>query len=66
MCWLEEEAAIDRFVRELHGRIGWELQLQPTGDLLRWSLFQRSQSSAFCCGVNQIRDTRAHLLISPD
>ena len=32
---LDEEAAIDRFVRYLHVLVGWELLLQPTGDLLR-------------------------------
>ena len=32
---LDEEAAIDRFVRYLHVLVGWELLLQPAGDLLR-------------------------------
>ena len=32
---LDEEAAIDRFVRYLHILVGWELLLQPAGDLLR-------------------------------
>ena len=32
---LDEEAAIDRFVRYLHVLAGWELLLQPAGDLLR-------------------------------
>ena len=32
---LDEEAAIDRFVRYLHVSVGWELLLQPAGDLLR-------------------------------
>src|ERR1700676_4419940 len=32
---LDEEAAIDRFVRYLHVLVGWELLLQPVGDLLR-------------------------------
>ena len=30
---LDEEAAIDRFVRYLHVLVGWELLLQPAGDL---------------------------------
>ena len=32
---LDEEATIDRFVRYLHVLVGWELLLQPAGDLLR-------------------------------
>ncbi len=32
---LNEEAAIDRFVRYLHVLVGWELLLQPARDLLR-------------------------------
>ena len=32
---LDEEAAIDRFVRYLHVLVGWELLLKPTRDLLR-------------------------------
>ena len=32
---LDEEAAIDRFVRYLHVLLGWKLLLQPAGDLLR-------------------------------
>src|SRR6516165_9900003 len=32
---LDEEAAIDRFVRYLHVLVGWKLLLQPAGDLLR-------------------------------
>ena len=32
---LNKKAAIDRFVRYLHLCIGWELPLQPAGDLLR-------------------------------
>src|ERR1700721_4213144 len=32
---LDEEAAIDRFVRYLHILVGWERLLQPAGDLLR-------------------------------
>ena len=32
---LDEETAIDRFVRYLHVLVGWELLLQPAGDPLR-------------------------------
>src|SRR5215467_6392582 len=32
---LNEETAIDRFVRYLHVLVGWELLLQPAGDLFR-------------------------------
>jgi hypothetical protein len=32
---LNEQAAIDRFVREQHVRVGWVLLLEPAGDLLR-------------------------------
>ena len=32
---LNEETAIDRFVRYLHALVGWELLLQPAGDLFR-------------------------------
>src|SRR5215471_7142020 len=32
---LDEETAIDRFVRYLHVLVGWELLLQPAGDLFR-------------------------------
>ena len=32
---LNKEAPIDRFVRYLHALVGWELPLQPAGDLLR-------------------------------
>src|SRR5215469_14006288 len=32
---LDEDTAIDRFVRYLHVLVGWELLLQPAGDLFR-------------------------------
>jgi hypothetical protein len=32
---LDKQAAIDRFVRQLHAFVGRELPLQPAGDLLR-------------------------------
>lgn len=32
---MNKQAAIDRFVRALHVRVGWVLQLQPAGDLLQ-------------------------------
>src|SRR5262245_64186196 len=35
---LNEETAIDRFVRYLHVLVGWELLLQRAGDLLRRAL----------------------------
>jgi hypothetical protein len=31
----KRQYAIDRFVRYLHVLVGWELLLQPAGDLLR-------------------------------
>src|SRR5262249_1555631 len=43
---LDEEAAIDRFVRYLHVLVGWELLLQPAGDLLRRPLQRELLSHA--------------------
>src|SRR5215475_13542335 len=43
---LDEEAAIDCFVRYLHVLVGWELLLQPAGDLLRRPLQRELQRHA--------------------
>src|SRR5262249_13958554 len=54
---LNEETAIDRFVRYLHVLVGWELLLQPAGDLFRRPLQRELLRPAPSCPPMQRQTT---------